>query len=89
MKTSTGVKAYGTTRAKAVRQKRLLTAIDNGWKPESTEESRRLEAEAVVQSLLETGLERSCIEPTTLVKGKTRGKFKLPRNWLVRHAIKL
>jgi hypothetical protein len=28
-----GVKAKGTTKAKAMKQKRLLNAIDHGWKP--------------------------------------------------------
>lgn len=28
-----GVKAKGTTKAKAAKQKRLLNAVEHGWKP--------------------------------------------------------
>jgi len=28
-----GVKSKGTTRAKAMKQKRLLNAVEHGWKP--------------------------------------------------------
>lgn len=34
------------------------------------------------------GLERGNVEPTQIRGGKTRGKFKFPRNWKVGHAIK-
>lgn len=33
-------------------------------------------------------LERGRVEPVTLVKGKTRGKFRFPGNFKVRHAMK-
>jgi len=31
--TPSGVKARGTTRAKAERQRRLINAVEHGWKP--------------------------------------------------------
>ena len=33
VKTPNGVRAKGTTKAKAVKQQRLLNAVDHGWKP--------------------------------------------------------
>ena len=33
VKTPGGVKAKGTTKAKAEAQKRLLNAVEHGWKP--------------------------------------------------------
>lgn len=56
--TPKGTKAKSTTKAKAERQKRLLNAIDHGWKPtgkppkKSRTESLALK---VVQTLLESG----------------------------------
>lgn len=33
VRTPGGVKAKGTTKAKAMAQKRLLNAVEHGWKP--------------------------------------------------------
>jgi hypothetical protein len=100
-----GVKALGTTKQKAKRQATLLRAIDHGWKPtgEPAEESVRTAALALAKAVLEGGkkevdkpLERSFTEPThfgakglTSPEGKTAGKFRMPRNWKVGHALKM
>lgn len=39
--TPSGVKAKGTTAAKAGRQERLLRAVDHGWKPTGKPARRR------------------------------------------------
>lgn len=99
-----GVKAHGTTKQKAKRQATLLRAIDHGWQPtgESAEESIREAAQRLAKAVLEADnapvdepLERSFIEPTkfgakglTSPEGKTAGKFRTPRNWKIRHAMK-
>ncbi len=100
VRTPSGTKSYGTTRAKAKRQATLLRAIDHGWTPtKSTEESVTRQAQTLVDRLLnEAPLERGNVEPTVLdggkygkgvtSKGKTAGKFRFPRNWHVGHAIK-
>lgn len=36
-----GVKAKGTTKTKATRQKRLLNAVEHGWKPTGKPASKR------------------------------------------------
>ena len=79
-----GVKAYGTSKAKAKRQARLLRAIDHGWTPtgEEAEESIREAAEKLATAVLEgrkpddapvdKPLERSRVEPTKFgAKGLT------------------
>ncbi len=91
-----GVKAKHTTLAKAKAQKRLLNAVDHGWKPTHNKESVAADARQVVALLLdadpdakETGrLERGYVEPSSIVNGKTIGKLRFPRNWKVGHAIK-
>jgi hypothetical protein len=99
-----GAKAHGTTKKKAERQATLLRAIDHGWKPtgEPASESVRTAALALAKAVLDgkkevdKPLERSFIEPTkfgakglTSPEGKTAGKFRMPRNWKVGHAMKL
>ena len=40
-----GVKSKGTTKKKAMAQKRLLNAIDHGWKPSKKKKKRHHSAE--------------------------------------------
>jgi phage gp16-like protein len=47
-----GVKAKHTTKDKAKKQKRLLNAVDHGWKP-TGKKSRHESAALIVSTLLE------------------------------------
>jgi hypothetical protein len=71
----------------AKRQGRLQRALANGWNQDFEVESQ---ARQIVAALLEgrDGLERGRVERTKIRGGKTRGQFKFPANWKVRHAIK-
>lgn len=72
------------TKATALRRGTVKRAQANGWRPDVQSEA----AERVVSQLLDDGLERGRVEPTHIKGGKTRGKFRFPRNWKVGHAIK-
>lgn len=50
--TPNGVKAKCTTKAKAEKQKRLLNAVDHGWKPTSESIDGLLENPAMLESIL-------------------------------------
>ena len=51
--TPNGVKAKGTTKAKAEKQIRLLRAVDHGWKPTKRKKRHEHLARRVVNALLE------------------------------------